>query len=546
MAKYEDRTKEAFEQIEQGVKDVCSSDNFKNYLKFLSKFHQYSFNNTMLILGQYPSASLIAGYNSWKNNFNRQVNKGEHAIKILAPYQIKIKQEKDQEYNEEPTQEEVKVTRFHLVNVFDISQTTGDPIPEFVTDLKGTSHDAEALIQAILDVATIEIQFIEQENDVSLQNGAKGYYSPVEDKIVVNSNLDTIQKAKTLVHEYAHSILHKQTDKSREQKEIEAESLAFVICNHFNIDTSDYSFGYIAAYANQNYDKLRDVLVNIQANAHELIEKVEPEFNKYRAIIDVESKYMNPIEREEYASPFINAMEEELLKTGLYDYLTSKEADTRYGREYTGDEIYNCLSQFNEQYPGQCYLFEKDYYFKQAVIETIYQHFHENDINIHPFIDASIERMNYEALENIASPILGDDVYYMKFKAPHALDFNIEKIGDGRIAMSHYYELNGDLMADPDVEILVNKENKLLIPQTYQMDSLAIYQTQDSNPQLSTDLNVYLNTWIDSIKGNYYKVNEIKADSFQYNIKDNYLEMKKYCKENSMKSMFPKKEEPIK
>lgn len=546
MAKYEDRTKEAFEQIEQGVKDVYSSDNFKNYLKFLSKFHQYSFNNTMLILGQYPSASLIAGYNSWKNNFNRQVNKGEHAIKILAPYQIKIKLEKDQENNEEPTQEEVKVTRFHLVNVFDISQTTGDPIPEFVTDLKGTSHDADALIEAIQDVATIEIQFIEQKNDVSLQNGAKGYYSPVEDKIVVNSNLDTIQKAKTLVHEYAHSILHKQTNKSREQKEIEAESLAFVICNHFNIDTSDYSFGYIAAYANQNYDKLRDVLVNIQANAHELIEKVEPEFNKYRAIIDVESKYMNPIELEEYASPFINAMEEELLKTGLYDYLTSKEADTRYGREYTGGEIYNCLSQFNEQYPGQCYLFEKDYYFKQAVIETIYQHFHENNINIHPFIDASIERMNYEALENIASPILGDDVYYMKYKAAHAMDFNVEKIGDNRIAMSHYYELNGDLMADPDVEIFVDKENKLLIPQTYQMDSLGIYQTKDSNPQLGTDLNVYLNTWIDAIKCNYYKVNEIKADSFEYNIKDNYSEMKKFCKDNGIKTMFPKKEEPIK
>lgn len=546
MAKYEDRTKEAFEQIEQGVKDVYSSDNFKNYLKFLSKFHQYSFNNTMLILGQYPSASLIAGYNSWKNNFNRQVNKGEHAIKILAPYQIKIKLEKDQENNEEPTQEEVKVTRFHLVNVFDISQTAGDPIPEFVTDLKGTSHDADALIEAIQDVATIEIQFIEQKNDVSLQNGAKGYYSPVEDKIVVNSNLDTIQKAKTLVHEYAHSILHKQTNKSREQKEIEAESLAFVICNHFNIDTSDYSFGYIAAYANQNYDKLRDVLVNIQANAHELIEKVEPEFNKYRAIIDVESKYMNPIEREEYASPFINAMEEELLKTGLYDYLTSKEADTRYGREYTGGEIYNCLSQFNEQYPGQCYLFEKDYYFKQAVIETIYQHFHENNINIHPFIDASIERMNYEALENIASPILGDDVYYMKYKAAHAMDFNVEKIGDNRIAMSHYYELNGDLMADPDVEIFVDKENKLLIPQTYQMDSLGIYQTKDSNPQLGTDLNVYLNTWIDAIKCNYYKVNEIKADSFKYNIKDNYSEMKKFCKDNGIKTMFPKKEEPIK
>lgn len=440
----------------------------------------------------------------------------------------------------------MKVTRFHLVNVFDISQTTGDPIPEFVTDLKGTSHDADALIEAIQDVATIEIQFIEQENDVSLQNGAKGYYSPVEDKIVVNSNLDTIQKAKTLVHEYAHSILHKQTDKSREQKEIEAESLAFVICNHFNIDTSDYSFGYIASYANEDYDTLKGVLTNIQANAHELIEKVEPEFNRYRAIIDVESKYMNPTEREEYASPFINAMEEELLKTGLYDYLTSKDADTRYGREYTGDEIYNCIQQFNEQYPGQCYLFENDNNFKQAVIETIYQHFHENDINVHPFIDTSIERMNYEALENIASPILGDDVYYMKYKAAHAMDFNVEKIGDNRIAMSHYYELNGDLMADPDVEIFVDKENKLLIPQTYQMDSLGIYQTKDSNPQLSTDLNVYLNTWIDAIKCNYYKVNEIKADSFEYNIKDNYSEMKKFCKDNGIKTMFPKKEEPIK
>ena len=154
--------------------------------------------------------------------------------------------------------------------------------------------------------------------------------------------------------------------------------------------------------------------------------------------------------------------------------------------------------------------------------------------------------MNYEALENIASPILGDDVYYMKYKAAHAMDFNVEKIGDNRIAMSHYYELNGDLMADPDVEIFVDKENRLLIPQTYQMDSLGIYQTKDSNPQLGTDLNVYLNTWIDAIKCNYYKVNEIKADSFEYNIKDNYSEMKKFCKDNGIKTMFSKKEEPVK
>ena len=135
MIKIKTKEQEAFEMIEQGVKDVYTSDNFKNYLSFLSKFHDYSFNNTILILSQYPSASLIAGLHSWNRNFKRQVNKGSKAIKILAPYNttIKTKEESlDENGNKIQIEVESKITKFRVVNVFDVSQTSGEPLPELI------------------------------------------------------------------------------------------------------------------------------------------------------------------------------------------------------------------------------------------------------------------------------------------------------------------------------------------------------------------------------------------------------------------------------
>ena len=281
----DEKTKQAFEMIEQGVKDVYSSDSFKRYLSYCSKFHNYSLNNTLLILAQKPDASLVAGYRSWQTNFNRHVDKGEKGLMILAPVTYKedrLMNKVDEKGNVEldesgsPVQEQrqVNVTRFKTTTVFDISQTSGDPLPSLIHDLTGSSNEIKAMIQTIQSVCIIPIEFKTETEDLNFMTGAKGYYSPKEDKIVINKDLEDLQTAKTLIHEYAHSLLHKQTDKNQSQREIEAESLAFVLCDHFGLDTSEYSFGYIASYANRDFDELKSILVNIQSTAHEIIEQL--------------------------------------------------------------------------------------------------------------------------------------------------------------------------------------------------------------------------------------------------------------------------------
>lgn len=287
----DEKTKAAFKRIEQGVKDVYSSENFKQYLSCLSKFHSYSLNNTLLILSQKPEATLVAGYRSWQNNFNRHVNKGEKGLTILAPVVFKEKREMNQldengnivldaSGNTLKEEREVNITYFRTTTVFDISQTSGEPLPTFVHDLTGSSQEVQALIQTIQTICTIPIEFKTETEDLVLLTGAKGYYSPSTDKIVVNKDLEDLQIAKTLIHEYAHSILHKQTNKTHSQREIEAESLAFVLCDHFGINTSEYSFGYIASYADKEFDELKSILLNIQSTAHEMIEKIEPIFKE--------------------------------------------------------------------------------------------------------------------------------------------------------------------------------------------------------------------------------------------------------------------------
>ena len=306
----DEKTKQAFSMIEQGVKDVYSSESFKQYLSCLSKFHSYSLNNTLLILSQKPEASLVAGYRAWQTNFNRHVNKGEKGLMILAPVTTKedrLMNKHDENGNVildesgNPVQEMrvVNLTHFKTTTVFDISQTSGDPLPSLVHDLTGSSNEVKVIIQTIQSVCTIPIEFKTETEDLSFMTGAKGYYSPKKDKIVINKDLEDLQTAKTLIHEYAHSLLHKETDKNQSQREIEAESLAFVICDHFGIDTSEYSFGYIASYANKDYSELKSILVNIQSKAHEMIELIEPVFKENLHMLEKENQYITPVEMEE-------------------------------------------------------------------------------------------------------------------------------------------------------------------------------------------------------------------------------------------------------
>lgn len=544
----EEKTKQAFEMIEQGVKDVYSSDNFRKYLSCCSKFHSYSLNNTLLILAQKPDATLVAGYNVWQHNFNRHVDKGERGLIILAPVTSKITQLMDKadedgnpilDENGDPIKEErvINQLRFTTTTVFDISQTSGEPLPSLIHNLTGSSDEILAFIDSVKNICTIPIDYHSPSKDAVLAGGAKGYYSIAEDRIVLNMELEDMQIAKTLIHEYSHSILHKKTDKDSDQREIEAESLAFVLCDHFGIDTSDYSFGYIASYAAQDEAKLKTILSNIQSTAHEMIDKLEPLFVENLKKRTMVHEYITPVEMDKMANGIVINVINELKANdnpGLDDSLIYQNIES---------SIYSYFDANKEAMKIQEHLYNNHADFKRDLKQAIYKALNNPSYNPetgHPFIDDSIERRNYEQFEAIAAPLLSGDACYIKYGTPHFMDLNIEIIDDNRYAMSHNYELNGDLMADPDVEFTVDKDNRLLYPESYQQDNLQFYQRVDKDPVAAHQLNEFMDEWLNNIQENQYKV---KAVYTEEQVIENANDIRRFCKENNLANMAPKVKE---
>ena len=285
------RVKEITDKLEEGLKELFEREKFKSYLNTMSKFHNYSFNNTLLIAMQKPEATLVAGYKAWQKNFDRHVNKGEKAIRILAPAPYKIKKERDKldpvtgellfDENGMPQKENVEITipAFRPVSVFDVSQTDGKPIPELETaELLQTVEGYEDFVKALMEVAPVPIGFED------IPGESKGYFHTEEKRIAVQENMSESQTLKTMVHEVAHSMLHnkelnKDMDapvKDRNTKEVEAESIAYTVCQHFGIDTSDYSFGYIAGWSSgKEMTELKASLDTIRRTASELITGIE-------------------------------------------------------------------------------------------------------------------------------------------------------------------------------------------------------------------------------------------------------------------------------
>ena len=242
----EDRVKEITQQLEDGIKDMFTSEKYMGYLNTMSKFHGYSLNNTLLIAAQNPQASLVAGFKSWEKNFDRHVKRGEKAIKILAPapYTRKVLHEKvnpdtgeiilDKNGNPEKEETEIKLTSFRVVSVFDVSQTEGKELPSMAHDLEGNINDYPLYIQALKDASGVPIHFEEIDGD------AHGYYNRVTDSIAVKSGMSESQTVKTMIHEIAHSILHNDNaadagEKNRRTKEVEALYPCF-----YNVDLLNY------------------------------------------------------------------------------------------------------------------------------------------------------------------------------------------------------------------------------------------------------------------------------------------------------------------
>ena len=282
--------KEITERLEQGVKDIFTSEMYTTYLRTMAKFHNYSFNNTLLIAMQRPDATLVAGFNAWKNKFNRYVKKGEKGIQIIAPAPIKEVEEREKidkdtglavlNENGEPEMERVEyvVPRFRVTTIFDVSQTDGEPIPSLeVNELTASVKDYALLTSAIEQVSPVPMRFDEIEGD------AKGYYSDADKEICIQVGMGESQTIKTMIHEVAHAMLHNSDsmkqrgeEKDRLTKETEAESIAFTVCSVLGIDTSDYSFPYVASWASgKEMKELKDSMDTIRLTAADFLEKLE-------------------------------------------------------------------------------------------------------------------------------------------------------------------------------------------------------------------------------------------------------------------------------
>lgn len=285
-----DQLKEITERLEQGVKDIFTSEMYTKYLLTMSKFHNYSFNNTLLIAMQRPDATLVAGYNAWKNKFNRYVKKGEKGIQIIAPAPVKEREEREKidkdtgltvlNENGEPEIEVVErvIPRFRVTTVFDYAQTDGEPLPTLeVNELTARVKDYTLLKESIEQVSPVPIRFGE------IEGSAKGYYSHMDKEICVRADMGESQTIKTMIHEVAHAMLHdsdqmKQRGEEKDQltKETEAESIAFTVCSALGIDTSDYSFPYVASWASgKELKELKDSMDTIRLTAADFLEKLE-------------------------------------------------------------------------------------------------------------------------------------------------------------------------------------------------------------------------------------------------------------------------------
>lgn len=300
--------REITDKLQQGIEDLFESGNYKNYLKTMSKFTSYSLNNTLLIAMQKPDATVVAGYGTWKQ-LNRHVVKGAKSIQIIAPcpYKKKVEVEvMDAQGNSimgkdgKPIKEQTEkiLMGFKVANVFDYSQTEGEPLPELAHKLDGTVEGYADFMGALKQFSPVPIEFKE------IEGSANGYYHLVNKSIVINTDMSQVMHCKTGIHEITHALLHdkdsgieKDALPDKQTKEVQAESVAFTVCQYYGFDTSDYSFGYIAGWSSgRELNELKASLEIIRQTAQTIINGIDLKLDaiKQSKQIDMDvSKSMN-------------------------------------------------------------------------------------------------------------------------------------------------------------------------------------------------------------------------------------------------------------
>ena len=349
-----EKLKEITDRLEQGITELFDSERYKEYLRVMSKFHNYSFNNTLLIAMQKPDASLIAGFSAWKNNFGRNVMKGQKGIKILAPSPFKIKKEMEKidpqtqkaiiGKDGKPVTEEKEITipAFKVVSVFDVSQTEGREIPDIAVNmLTGDVEHYKDVFAALEKTSPVPVGF------EKIEGGAHGYYHLEDKRIALDEGMSELQTLKTLIHEIAHAKLHDidlnapledlENRPDRRTREVQAESIAYTVCQHYGLDTSDYSFGYVAGWsAGRELAELKSSLETIRSTAAEIINSIDEH------IAELQKEQAQDAPREKAAMPeYIYKIEANPRTTGDNDrFFLQAYLPQENGRAKIGDVLY--------------------------------------------------------------------------------------------------------------------------------------------------------------------------------------------------------------
>ena len=319
-------TKALAEHLKEGMKNYLDSEQFKSFLDTMSKFHNYSLNNIHLLKMQNPNVSQVASFNKWKTDFDRTVKKGSKALKIWVPYQVKTKISANQNElsfspsENEMEEKEVTVTRFKLGNVFDVSQTEGKELPKAIHELTGDVKDYEDLYRAAKAVSMdnqVPISFEEIKRE-----STNGYYSPDENRIVISKGLKGQEQIlKTIFHEMAHADLHRGSnaqygDDQYRKQELQAESVAYVVANHFGFDTSSYSFGYLAIWAKDKngFEDMVEQLQVVQKEAKSLIDRMDAKLELVKNKTVTKDKFADKLQQAKEKSEQLGNQKAEAVK----------------------------------------------------------------------------------------------------------------------------------------------------------------------------------------------------------------------------------------
>ena len=409
-------TKELMEKLEKGIRECMDGEKFRTYLKTQSMFHNYSVNNAFLIMMQKPNATRVAGFQTWKK-LERSVLRGEKGISILAPSPYRYEKEVNKldsktkkpilDANNNILKEKITLEGlgFRKVTVFDVSQTAGKELPSICNELKGESLNSKNIIKTIEKISDVPVRYED------IQGGAKGYYSRKNNVIALKEGMSMDQTVKTLIHEYAHSQLHNKPESilmDRSTQEVQAESVAFIVSNKFGVDTSQYSFEYLASWSgNKELSQLKESLDIIQKTSDKIITQIEKELSK-EIVTEVKLEKEVNENNQKQIVPETSIQNKENVKETVKDEIVKLYSKEFPAIKYISDQTAKDIKELNDtrDKPYSIKGIKGNYKILGNKLDqgdaSINELFNKHDRIVSDLKNASLELKNVKARENVA------------------------------------------------------------------------------------------------------------------------------------------------